>query len=50
MLKIFLPENYGRKRLDKIVLMFPVLYIPIRIWVESRVLSFWDLILLHGAL
>lgn len=50
MLKVFLPENYGKKRLDKIVLMFPVLYIHIRIWVESHVLSFWALIFLHGAL
>lgn len=50
MLKIFLPENYGKKRLDKIVLMFLVLYIHIRIWVESHVLSFWDLIFLCGAL
>lgn len=50
MLKVFLPENYGKKRLDKIVLTFLVLYIHIRIWVESHVLSFWDLIFLCGAL
>lgn len=38
----------GRTRLDKSLLSL-VLGIPVRVWTERHVLSYWDLFFLHGA-